>query len=173
MAATAAWACAAGRRLLTCLALVLGALALAVPAASATQLPDPVPTFACAATNADGTFTYFFGYDLAGTTPVTSKVGANQGTNNNLFTPAPADRGQPTTFAPGSHPNAVSVTTSATTLTWTLHRTDAVGTSSQLCNNPPVVAESPAALVLPTAAMAPFLVWFTVHRRRARHRTAG
>jgi len=132
-----------------------------------------VPTFACAATNADGTFTYFFGYDLAGSTQVVSKVGVNNGVNNNLFTPAPADRGQPTTFDPGSHPNAVSVTTSATSLTWTLHRVDAVGRSSRLCNNPPVVAESPAALVLPTAAAAPFLVWFGVARRRARRRLAA
>lgn len=154
------------RRLALCLpAAVVGLLALAGPASAASY--SPVPTFDCAAANGDGTFTYFFGYELGGTATVTLPVGPdNQFTSSNHFV------GQPTTFSPGPHPDAFSVTTSDGNLQWHLDKTNIRVGSSTLCSNVPVVAEAPGALVMPAAAAAPFAVWFLVMRRRSRRATA-
>ena len=63
--------------------------------------PSPVqPTVSCYWDNGDGTFTFAVGYDNKGKTSVTYPIGAQ-----NHVTPAPADRGQPTVFDPGTHPN--------------------------------------------------------------------
>ena len=147
---------------------------LARPATASTVAP--VPTFTCAAANGDGTFTYFFGYTLAGTASVTVPIGSdnqfvgsdNQQGNNQGDNQGNKNLGQPTTFSPGSHPNAFSVTTASTSLQWHLSGTHLTVDTSRLCTNVPVVSEAPGALVLPLAGAAPFGVWFFVMRRRAR-----
>ena len=147
--------------LAACAGLLLGA----GPAAAAGS--GPVPTFDCAAANGDGTFTYFFGYSLDGTDTVVIPVGPdNQFTSSNKFV------GQPTSFSPGPHPDFFSVTTSDSNQQWHLDKTYIKVDSSTLCTNVPVVAEAPAALVMPLAAAAPFAVWFLTMRRRVRRATA-
>lgn len=150
------------RRVLLWLSTAAAALLLlASPATAATA--GPVPTFNCAAANGDGTFTYFFGYTLSGALSVTVPIGPdNQFTSNNKLV------GQPTTFSPGDHPDSFSVTTSDTSLQWHLDKTNIRVGSATLCTNVPVVAEAPAALVMPLAAAAPFTIWFLTMRRRTR-----
>lgn len=165
------------RRALLSLALACaGLLMLGTPAQAATS--DPVPTFSCAAANGDGTFTYFFGYSLSGTASVTVPIGNNNqfSSSNNLSTnyatASKEDRGQPTTFLPGTYADAFSVTTADTTLIWHLTVGKARADSTALCANVPVVAEAPTALVLPLATAAPFAIWFVTMRRRHRRTLA-
>jgi hypothetical protein len=155
-----------------------GLLILAMPATASTAAP--LPAFTCAATNGDGTFTYFFGYTLSGTASVTVPIGSdnqftgsdNQQGNNEGNNQGNKNLGQPTTFLPGVHDNAFSVTTTSTNLQWHLSGSNVKVDTSRLCSNVPVVSESPAALVLPLAAAAPFAVWFYAMRRRVRRTTA-
>jgi hypothetical protein len=141
-----------------------GLLMLAAPATASTAVP--APAFTCAAANGDGTFTYFFGYTLAGTASVTVPIGPD-----NQFTGGDKNLGQPTTFLPGNHDHAFSVTTASASMQWHLSGSHVKVDSSQLCTNMPVVSESPAALVFPFAATVPFVVWFFAMRRRARRAT--
>jgi hypothetical protein len=152
-----------------------GLIMLGGPAQAATSF-NPDPAFNCAAANGDGTYTYFIGYSLGGSSPVTVPIGSgNQFTSsNNTLTDSFAyggkqDLGQPTTFTPGQHANAFSVTTADTSLMWHLAQGRAKVDSASLCANVPVVAEAPGALVLPLATAAPFVIWFlTMHRRSRR-----
>ena len=158
-------------------------LGLAGPASAAGS--QPAPSFNCAAANGDGTYTYFFGYTLAGSA-VTIPVGANNGfpggdqtgghggnsLSDNYADTGWQNRGQPTTFQPGAHPYAFSVTTAETSLQWHLAGSVAAATAATLCANVPVVAEAPSALVLPIATAAPFAIWFVTMRRRSRRTLA-
>jgi hypothetical protein len=158
----------ARRIVLSGAAVGVGLVMLARPAAASTPVPVPVPTFTCAAANGDGTFTYFFGYTLAGAVPENVPIGPNNQFVGSSNQEGDKSLGQPTTFSPGSHPNAFSVTTATTNLQWHLSGTHLKAESSELCTNVPVVSEAPAALVLPLAAAGPFGVWFAAMRRRAR-----
>jgi hypothetical protein len=93
--------------------------ATAAPAAIAQGGVQVWPILENVVDNGDGTFTAYFGYENKGATAVTIRIGPD-----NQFTPAPASRGQPTTFAPGrSAPfpqAAFSVVFQGGTLTWTL-----------------------------------------------------
>jgi hypothetical protein len=78
------------------------------------------PILECVVANTDGTITAYYGYESKEPNPVTIPVGpANQ------FAPTPADRGQPTTFDPGTTPvwpsSAFFVTFSGASLSWTLN----------------------------------------------------
>ncbi len=83
--------------------------------------PPPAPTQAitpaveCVANLGSGNYEAHFSY----TNP--NAVGSNipVGTKNS-FTPTPADRGQLTTFAPGSHPDVFKVAFTGGTLSWKL-----------------------------------------------------
>ena len=68
-------------------------------------------TVTCYWPNADGTTTFSVGYVNTGATTVTIPVGAN-----NYVSPSPQDRGQPTTFLAGSHPNVWAPSLTATEL---------------------------------------------------------
>jgi hypothetical protein len=83
------------------------AAALLFPAALLAGLfPQPVrPVLEYVTDNPDGTYTAWFGYDNLNATAVSIPVGPN-----NKFSPAPQDRGQPTTFQPGRHASVFSVT---------------------------------------------------------------
>lgn len=153
----------AGRWFVLCLLSACAALFLSPSPASAATTFDPVPTFGCAAANGDGTFTYFFGFTLDGTATVVLPIGPD-----NQFTTSAKATGQPTEFVPGVHADSFSVTTTDTTLQWHLAKSNIKVSSTSLCTNVPVVAEAPAALVMPFAAAAPFALWFATMRRRSR-----
>ncbi|HEX4962858.1 MAG TPA: SdrD B-like domain-containing protein, partial [Thermoanaerobaculia bacterium] len=78
------------------------------------------PIFECVASNGNGTYTAYFGYLNPNSSSVTIPIGSA-----NMFSPAPADRGQPTTFSPGRTPlwpnAAFSVVFDGNTLVWTLN----------------------------------------------------
>jgi hypothetical protein len=63
----------------------------------------------------DGKMIAYFGYRSEANSEVTIPIGAS-----NRFSPAPDDRGQPTTFLPGRIANAVTVTFDGDSLTWKL-----------------------------------------------------
>ena len=67
---------------------------------------------ACVTQQPDGSFVAWFAYSNPNTTRVTLPIG-----EANKLTPAPHDRGQPTTFQPGDHSLAFSVT-SKQPVTW-------------------------------------------------------
>jgi hypothetical protein len=78
------------------------------------------PILECVVANVDGSLTAYYGYDSDEPGAVTIPVGAA-----NQFSPAPIDRGQPTTFNPGTTPewpaSAFSVTFNEAVLSWTLN----------------------------------------------------
>lgn len=73
-----------------------------------------VPELTCVVLNADGSSTAFFGYTNPSASIITVPIGTE-----NLFVPAPADRGQPSDFAPGTFTNVFSVTFNGA-ITWRL-----------------------------------------------------
>jgi len=84
--------------------------------------PDPpiayrVGVFVTCVTNNGDTYSATFGYENEDTEPNSISIG-----DLNKFVPAPEDRGQPTTFDPGNHPQAVTVTgiPNGTALVWAL-----------------------------------------------------
>jgi hypothetical protein len=76
--------------------------------------------------NGDGTFTAYFGYDNTYSTTQTISI-----SNNNKFTPAPQDRGQPTSFLPGRQVNVFSVTWDGSNLVWSLDGATTTANASQ------------------------------------------
>ena len=99
------------------------------PASGCVHVNDPIlcaiptesvqPIVECVVENGPGDFTAHFGYLNANSAPVSIPVGAN-----NSLAPAPIDRGQTTTFAPGRSPffpaTAFQVDFDGSSLTWTL-----------------------------------------------------
>lgn len=74
------------------------------------------PELNCIYIDVNGDIVARFGYSNANGTTITEAVGAN-----NSFVPTPADRGQNTSFAPGTHSGEFEVTfPSAGSLTWNL-----------------------------------------------------
>jgi uncharacterized repeat protein (TIGR01451 family) len=106
--------------------------------------PDPpiayrVGVFVTCVTNTGDTYSATFGYENEDTQTNTIAVG-----DLNKFVPAPADRGQPSSFEPGNHPDAVTVTgiPNATTLVWALTSDQqrwatATADFSTKCSDPP------------------------------------
>jgi uncharacterized repeat protein (TIGR01451 family) len=85
--------------------------------------------------NAGGSFDATFGYDNPGA-ETTVPIGPA-----NFFSPAPDERGQPTTFASGNHPSAVTVAgiANGTSLVWTVVSSSATAAAdfSTKCTEPP------------------------------------
>jgi uncharacterized repeat protein (TIGR01451 family) len=84
--------------------------------------PDPpdayrVGVFVTCVTNSGNTYSATFGYENEDTEPNSIPIG-----DLNKFVPEPENRGQPTTFDLGSHPQAVTVTgiPNGTALVWAL-----------------------------------------------------
>jgi uncharacterized repeat protein (TIGR01451 family) len=78
--------------------------------------PAAIEIFVMCVDNTDGSFNATFGYDNRGAETNVPLGDANR------FSPEPANRGQPTTFEPGNHASAFTVTgiPNGTNLTWTL-----------------------------------------------------
>src|SRR5205823_6437577 len=101
----------------------------------------PISVFVDCVTNQTGSFAASFGYTNDNASSFTIPAGGS----GNSFSPAPADRGQPSTFAPGTHQNAVIVVNipNATALTWSVtlagQTRTATATSSfaTKCSSPP------------------------------------
>jgi hypothetical protein len=98
----------------------------------------PIGVFVTCVVNHGSTFDAVFGYRSRNRDPQTIPVGPA-----NRFSPAPADRGQPTTFSTGRFEEAVKVTgiPSSVALSWTLALTDtrmAIATADfeVKCNRP-------------------------------------
>lgn len=96
------------------------------PCAEPPEPPSPLPAvpigvFVTCVTNHGSTYDAVFGYDSENPDPRTIPIGPA-----NRFSPAPGDRGQPTTFGPGRFREAVEVTgiPSSVALKWTLASTD-------------------------------------------------
>jgi hypothetical protein len=77
----------------------------------------PIGVFVTCVTDHGSSFDAVFGYDSENIAPQTIPIG-----DANHFSPAPGDRGQPTTFSPGRHTEAVKVTgiPDSVALKWTL-----------------------------------------------------
>jgi len=105
------------------------------PTPTPTNTPAPTlhPILNCIVDNGDGTFTAFFGYTNDNTVTETRPIGPL-----NRFVPDPADRGQPTTFLPGTHDRVFSVvSTDNGPLHWSLERENVIAnTNSPLCPAP-------------------------------------
>lgn len=116
----------------------------AYPTHCGTDPPDPpvayrVGIFVSCVTNNGNTYSATFGYDSADTETNSIATGAL-----NRFFPAPEDRGQPTTFDPGHHPDAVTVgdIPTGTGLIWSLtsdvtRYAEASASFPTKCSSPP------------------------------------
>jgi uncharacterized repeat protein (TIGR01451 family) len=112
---------------------------MGAPTASAVVAPTPKisPIVECVVNNGDGTFDAYFGYNNSDTAAVVVEIGGS-----NKFTPAPENRGQPTTFQPGRSPfwpNAAFVVEDiqvGSTVVWSLTgRTATAGAGGTPCSN--------------------------------------
>ena len=106
--------------------------------------PSPITVIGeCVQDNKDGTFTAYFGYNNSG--GVTTVVEGMD--TKNSFAPAPADRGQPTTFQPGRQAGVFSLTFDGSVATWTVRvkgngaSSASVTKSSTACQSVTPVAE--------------------------------
>src|SRR5712691_9031478 len=110
------------RRILLCAWVALAASAALAPSAPAavrsrTAAPaQPVHVSVTCVTNHSGSFDASFGYQNDNAVAVNVPIG-----NENFFAPGLPNRGQPTTFQPGVHQSAFTITgiANGTTLTWT------------------------------------------------------
>ena len=75
------------------------------------------PYALCTATTADSKLSVWFGIDNPSTQAITVDIG-----EDNKFTPAPFDRGQPTRFPAGVNDRAFAVLTDEPSLTWHLQK---------------------------------------------------
>jgi serine protease len=87
-----------------------------------------VPRFECVETVATGSRSAVFGF----TNPNTNAVSLPIGTQN-TFVPAPANRGQPTSFASGTFSNSFSFGLTDSALRWSLNGIDAVVDIAKAC----------------------------------------
>jgi len=78
------------------------------------------PILNCIDVNGDGSITAHFGYSNSWTNQVTVPAGKTSGGGQNWFLPDPADRGQPSQFAPGTYNDVFTVTFTSPTLEWRL-----------------------------------------------------
>ncbi|MCC6832077.1 MAG: DUF11 domain-containing protein [Thermoleophilia bacterium] len=94
-----------------------GVALLAVPAAA--NATSVQPTIECVVPDGSGNLVAYFGYDNPYSTTNVA-VGSTQ-PHKNYFTPGPEDRGQPTRFLAGSHPNVFKTTfPESQSITWHL-----------------------------------------------------
>jgi hypothetical protein len=152
-------------RTLACSLLLVGATWVAAGPASAAQT---TPIFECAFAQPDGSYVTVWGYQNAGATTESIPVGAQ-----NRFQPTPNDRGQPTTFDPGTHDNILIIPwDGADQLGWKIGTTTVHADASQVCpTNPVPLTGSGLSTVVALFVLAVGAVGLNAHlymRRRAR-----
>jgi hypothetical protein len=161
---TFGWNRGSGARSGVLVALVLsGSVAFATmsatPAAAAEGGPVS-PVVECVSINGDGTFSAVFGSDNPSNVSRTLVIGPD-----NFFSPAAADRGQPTVFPAKRSVAAFSLVFDGKPMTWTLNgQTVTVSSSSPSCGAGPNVAEAPYTVGLIALMLALAAMW--IHRSR-------
>ena len=153
-------------------AAVLSLIALtgvaAAPAANAAA-PNVTPFVNCYWDNGDNTYTVSLGADNAAKSAVTVPIGVD-----NRVSPGAQDRGQPTTFSPGTTNNAWVVTVTSVEvaggLNWYLtgHAVDV--RTPQLCASRPVPAQGNSLAVVVFGALTSLIGAAFLGERRRRHR---
>ena len=119
--------------------------------------------------NPDGTTTFSVGYNNTAATTVVIPVGAN-----NYVTPAPQDRGQPTTFLAGAHPNVWAPSLTAAELNsnpnWFINgvATSYGGSIPQCASKPVSVSGSTTGYLGATAAIVGIGAYVIASPRRRR-----
>jgi hypothetical protein len=103
---------------------VTAVMLVAVTGSAASPQNHLTPILNCIDVNGDGSITAHFGYSNSWTNQVTVPAGKTSGGGQNWFLPAPADRGQPSQFQPGTFSDVFTVTFTPTganpTLEWRL-----------------------------------------------------
>jgi hypothetical protein len=116
-----------------------------------------------------GQYDALWGYTNTSTIPVTIPVGSQ-----NSFSPSPADRGQVTTFSPGTHDNVFVVSWSgASDLTWALLHSDTASITSKACGTNPVPIAGSETLTWIVLAVAFVGTAAVIARRTRRDPTAS
>lgn len=136
----------------TCRAVVVVAFALLVTTAAPARAAV-APVLECVALNSDGSFTAVYGVDNDGE-QVTIPIGKDtNGRLDNYFSPD-ADRGQPTTFAPGRSVGVVSADApDGKPLRWHLgDGTVTANRNDRPCSDQPAVPDVPGVLLAGLAA---------------------
>lgn len=147
------------------LATGLTVVALAVPASAEpgedNGLGPSRPVLECVSANGDGTYTAVFGTNNPSAVTDASPIG-----RANSFSPAPADRGQPTSIAPGRSVAVFSVVFDGNNLVWSLNgRTSTASAGSRPCGAALNVAEAPQVAALGLVVGGLVLFWFRRGRR--------
>jgi hypothetical protein len=144
---------------------MLAGAAVAFVAASGTASAAPSsvqPIVVCSVTR-NGSTHSIFGYNNTGPN-LTLGVG-----NSNTFSPGPADRGQPTTFQPGTKINVFAIDAPGP-VTWTLDGVS-VHTPGQACQATPAsssVADwGPVVAIVSVTALLGFLLFWRTMRIRS------
>lgn len=113
-----------------CMALLLSVAGVSGSVASAQSIRRISPVLECIIPHDDGSYTAFFGYSNRNDFVVDFPVGPD-----NRFSPAPEDRGQPTSFLPGRHYKAFAVEVSNGNLVWRLPGKSATASpGSKVCS---------------------------------------
>ena len=103
---------------------VTAVMLVAVTGSAAAPQNHLTPILNCIDVNGDGSITAHFGYSNSWTNQITVPAGKTSGGGQNWFLPAPADRGQPSQFDPGTFSDVFTVTFTPTganpTLEWRL-----------------------------------------------------
>ena len=103
---------------------VTAVMLVAVTGSAAAPQNHLTPILNCIDVNGDGSITAHFGYSNSWTNQITVPAGKTSGGGQNWFLPAPADRGQPSQFQPGTFSDVFTVTFTPTganpTLEWRL-----------------------------------------------------
>jgi len=155
----------------TALGLLVGlGLVTAVLASPASADPGEVeneglgpsrPVLECVSANGDGTYTAVFGTSNPSAIDDRSPIG-----RANSFSPAPADRGQPTSIAPGRSVAVFSVVFDGNNLVWSLNgRTSTASAGSRPCGAALNVAEAPQVAAFGLLIGGLVLLWFRRGRR--------
>jgi hypothetical protein len=110
------------------------------------------PLLTCVWTDASGGLTAVFGYNNSSASTVVAPEGSL-----NAFSPAPAGRGQTTTFPPGKVVSAFSVAWSGGSITWNLlGRTRTAAPTATPCSSTPAPALAEAGAILGCLVVAIF-----------------
>jgi hypothetical protein len=150
-----------------CRAAALGlAAASLIGASPAHAAPEGVlsPTLTCIDVGENGEITAHFGYSNTWHNDVTIPAGHRR----NSFGPAPADRGQPSRFSPGTYDDVFTVTFTGPSLTWQLGDDDGIGVAtatvdSRRCTSVPAMGlDSPWPVLLAGVGLG---VAFALRRR--------
>jgi hypothetical protein len=143
-------------------ALALGATFASTAGATGTSKVKPV--LECIVKQSDGSYRAYWGYTNSSSSNVTIPVGSS-----NTFTPAPADRGQPTVFTPGTKHSVFSTVFPASgSVTWKVQGTSVTATKrSKCCGDTPVPVMAAGIPLLVAFGLLGGVGYLVLRRRKA------